>query len=261
MHTRQDTDLNLWGALLGLLITLGLAAAGLILGIGVTGLAGETKSFWYLSRAAGFVAYLLLWASVVWGLLLSSKIAQGRLRPPALFDAHRFLSYVALGFAFFHGLVLMGDRYLSFPLNAVLAPFASSYKPTLVAAGQLALWLSLLVSLSFLVQKTADEFQLITAQINRKLGPRLRRGALTFVPGNLPICQRPCARLEREPQPLDENQRHGQDGEEGQQAQRHGPARRFGHGIERQTDAETDRQPDPDQREDQGEGYQAIGQA
>jgi DMSO/TMAO reductase YedYZ heme-binding membrane subunit len=130
-----------------------LAAAGILLGVGVTGLAGETKSFWYLSRAAGFVAYLLLWGSVVRGLLLSSKIARSRLQPPALFDAHRFLSYVALGFAFFHGLVLMGDRYLSFPLNAVLVPFASDYKPTLVATGQLALWLSLLVSLSFLVQK------------------------------------------------------------------------------------------------------------
>ena len=153
MDTNQDTSLNLWGTLLGLLITLGLAGAGLLLGIGVTGLAGETKSFWYLSRAAGFVAYLLLWGSVVWGLMLSSKIGQRKLRPPALLDAHRFLSYVALGFAFFHGLVLMGDRYLSFPLNAVLVPFASEYKPTLVAAGQLALWLSLLVSLSFLVQK------------------------------------------------------------------------------------------------------------
>ena len=153
MDTNQDTSLNLWGTLLGLLITLGLAGAGLLLGIGVTGLAGETKSFWYLSRAAGFVAYLLLWGSVVWGLMLSSKIGQRKLRPPALLDAHRFLSYVALGFAFFHGLVLMGDRYLSFPLTSVLIPFAGAYKPTLIAAGQLALWLSLLVSLSFLVQK------------------------------------------------------------------------------------------------------------
>jgi predicted ferric reductase len=153
VENRANSELNLWSALLGLLIIFGLALAGLVLGIGVTGLAGETKSFWYLSRAVGFVAYLLLWGSVAWGLLLSSKIGQRRLRPPALFDAHRFLSYVALGFAFFHGLVLMGDRYLSFPLGAVLMPFASEYKPTLVAMGQLALWLSLLVSLSFLVQK------------------------------------------------------------------------------------------------------------
>ena len=60
---------------------------------------------------------------------------------------------MSLGFAFFHGLVLMGDRYLSFPLQAVLVPFASTYKPILVAGGQLGLWFSLFVSLSFLVRK------------------------------------------------------------------------------------------------------------
>lgn len=138
---------------LGALVGLGLAAAGFVIAVGATGLAGETTSFWYLSRSSGFVAYLLLWGSVVWGLLLSSKIGQGRLRPPVLLDVHQFLSNTALGFAFFHGLVLMGDQYLSFPLQAVLAPFASSYETLLVAAGQLALWLSLLLSLSFLVRK------------------------------------------------------------------------------------------------------------
>ncbi len=138
---------------LGALAGLGLAAAGFAIGVGASGLAGETTSFWYLSRSSGFVAYLLLWGSMVWGLLLSSKIGQGKLRPPALLDAHQFLSNTALGFAFFHGLVLMGDRYLSFPLQAVLLPFASSYETLLVAAGQVALWLSLLLSVSFLVRK------------------------------------------------------------------------------------------------------------
>jgi predicted ferric reductase len=70
-----------------------------------------------------------------------------------LLDAHQFLSNVAIGFAAFHGLVLMGDRYLSFPLAAVLVPFAGTYKPALVAAGQIGLWLSLLLSLSFLVRR------------------------------------------------------------------------------------------------------------
>ena len=142
-----------WGTVLGTLIGSALAVAGFLIGIGVTGLAGQTTSFWYLSRAAGFVAYLLLWGSMVWGLLLSSKIGKGRLRPPALLDAHEFLSNVALGFAFFHGLVLMGDRYLSFPLSAVLVPFASSYKTILVAAGQLGLWFSVAVGLTFYVRK------------------------------------------------------------------------------------------------------------
>ena len=87
-----------WGAIFGALVGLGLALAGLAIGLGVAGWTGDTKSYWYLSRASGFVAYLLLWGSVAWGLLLSSKIGKGWLRPPALLDAHQFLSNVAVGF-------------------------------------------------------------------------------------------------------------------------------------------------------------------
>ncbi len=142
-----------WGSIYGALIGIGLALAGLAIGFGVTGMAGDTKSYWYLSRTAGVVAYLLLWGSVAWGLLLSSRIGKGRLKPPALLDAHQFLSSLAVGFALFHGLILMGDQYLSFPLTAVLVPFAGTYKPALVAAGQIGLWLALLLVVSFYVRK------------------------------------------------------------------------------------------------------------
>jgi DMSO/TMAO reductase YedYZ heme-binding membrane subunit len=142
-----------WGVILGGLIGLGLAVAGLIIGIGVLGINGKTQAFWYLSRSAGFVAYLLLWGSVVWGLLLTSKIGKGTLRPPTLLDAHQFLSNIALGFVLFHGLVLMGDRFTSFPLQAVLVPFASTYQPVLVAVGQLGMWLMALLILSFYVRR------------------------------------------------------------------------------------------------------------
>ena len=142
-----------WGAVWGGLSGLALAGAGLAIGVGITGIAGNTKSFWYLSRSSGFVAYLLLWGSVAWGLLLTTKLVKGKVHPATLLNAHQFLSNLGLGFALFHGLVLMGDRYLSFPLNAVLLPFAGSYQPLLVAFGQIALWLSLLLILSFYVRR------------------------------------------------------------------------------------------------------------
>ena len=118
-----DADRSFASVALGALIGLSLAVAGFVVAVSATGLAGQTTSFWYLSRSAGLVAYLLLWGSVVWGLLLSSKIGQGRLRTPVLLDAHQFLSNVAIGFAAFHGLVLMGDRYLSFPVGGRLGAF------------------------------------------------------------------------------------------------------------------------------------------
>jgi predicted ferric reductase len=131
------------------LVGAALAAAGFIVGIGATGLAEGTTSFWYLSRASGFVAYLLLWGAVVWGLLLSTGLGRAWMRPPQLLDAHQFLSAVSVGFASFHGLVLMGDRYVRFPLRAVVLPFAGSYEPLLVACGQIAIWLSVLLIASF----------------------------------------------------------------------------------------------------------------
>lgn len=153
MGLESDGSDTIWGAILGTVIGLSLAVASFAIGVGAFGLAGETQSFWYLSRSSGFVAYLLLWGSVVWGLLLSSKIAKGVARPAALLDAHQFLSGVGLGFGFFHGLILMGDRYLAFPLAAVLVPFGSAYEPLLVAAGQIGLWLSALLIATFYVRR------------------------------------------------------------------------------------------------------------
>ena len=142
-------DLTPGSVLVSTIVGITLATGGFAIGLGTTGIAEGSTSFWYLSRASGFVAYVLLWGSVVWGLLLSTGTGRRWVRPPQLLDAHQFLSTAAVGFASFHGLVLMGDRYVSFPLRAIVVPFASSYEPLLVACGQIALWLSMLLIGSF----------------------------------------------------------------------------------------------------------------
>ena len=148
---RRDTTPG--GMFLSTTVGIALATGGFVIGLGTTGIAEGTTSFWYLSRASGFVAYVLLWGSVVWGLLLSTGTGRCWVRPPQLLDAHQFLSTAAVGFASFHALVLMGDRYVSFPLRAIVVPFASSYEPLLVACGQIALWLSVLLIGSFRVRR------------------------------------------------------------------------------------------------------------
>jgi len=130
-----------------------LAAGGFAVALGMTGIAEGSTSFWYLSRASGFVAYVLLWGSVMWGLLLSSGMGRRWMRPPLLLEAHQFLSTAAIGFAGFHGLVLMGDRYIRFPFEAIVVPFASSYEPLLVAFGQIGFWVSVLLIVSFHVRR------------------------------------------------------------------------------------------------------------
>lgn len=108
---------------------------------------------WHLSRASGVIGYVLLWLSMVLGLSITNRLA--RLWPggPAAFDLHQFASLVALAFAGFHAVILMGDHYIGYTLPQILVPFAASgYKPIATAWGQIALYLGLIVSFSFYVR-------------------------------------------------------------------------------------------------------------
>ena len=116
-------------------------------------LAGETSAYWYMSRGAGLISYLLLWGAAVWGLLVSTKVAKDWI--PAAFSVglHEFLSLAALAFAGLHALALLGDRYIGFSLVDIIYPFAASYRPGWVGLGQLGFYLSAALTLSFYVRK------------------------------------------------------------------------------------------------------------
>jgi sulfoxide reductase heme-binding subunit YedZ len=104
---------------------------------------------WYLTRAAGLVAYLLLWLSTVWGLAVASKIFDPVLHRAFTFDVHEFLSLIALGFAGLHIGVLLVDAYLPFSLWQVLVPLTAPYRPVWVGIGVIGLYLTLLVTVTF----------------------------------------------------------------------------------------------------------------
>jgi predicted ferric reductase len=60
---------------------------------------------------------------------------------------------LGLAFALFHGLILLGDRYINFTVVQVFVPFATaSYRPTWTGIGQLSFYLWLIVALSFYVR-------------------------------------------------------------------------------------------------------------
>ncbi len=142
-----------WRNIAGLFSGFILADVGFGLAVAAQLVTGDSKTFWFLNRSTGLVAYVLIWASVAWGLLLSTKLGKGTLRVPGILDAHQYLSSLAVGFAVFHGLILMGDHYLSFTIGTVLIPFTGAYKPLLVALGQFGMWLSFAMILSFFARK------------------------------------------------------------------------------------------------------------
>ena len=110
---------------------------------------------WYLARSAGLLAWALVTASVVWGLLLSSKAGvQGRRpRPAWLLDLHRYLGGLATIFVLVHVVALVADSYVHFDVVSVLVPYASEWRPGAVAWGVVGLWLLLAVELTSLARR------------------------------------------------------------------------------------------------------------
>ncbi len=115
--------------------------------------AADSRVYWYMSRSAGIVAYLLLWGSVAWGLMVSNKILDGVVKPALTYELHQFLSIVALAAGAFHALILLADTYIQFSLLDLLIPFKSAYQPIWLSLGILGFYLAALVAGSFYVKK------------------------------------------------------------------------------------------------------------
>lgn len=104
---------------------------------------------WYLSRASGTVAYLLLTASTAWGLILSTKIAKEITPPPFTLGMHNAVSWVALGLAGLHAWLLLLDTYYVYLPFHLLIPFTGPYRPGWVGLGTISLYLMIMLSASF----------------------------------------------------------------------------------------------------------------
>ena len=111
------------------------------------------EGLWYLTRAAGLVAYLLLWLSTVWGLGVASKIFDPLVYRAFTFDVHEFISLLAIGFTLLHIGALLADQYMAFSLAQVLVPFITDYRPLWIGAGIIGTYLTLLVTVTFYVRR------------------------------------------------------------------------------------------------------------
>lgn len=109
-------------------------------------------TFWYLTRASGFVAYLLLFVSVVFGLTMTGDLTSRRLPRFQLYDLHRFLSLFTLAFTVFHMLIVLPDAFIGFSILELTVPFASPYEPAYMAAGSFALYVLALTVGSFYIR-------------------------------------------------------------------------------------------------------------
>lgn len=160
----SDLDAELDSGTNPILLAVGSIVAGILLsgialpfilpGLINSVLGPDPKVYWYLSRASAVIAYLFLWASMLFGLLLSSRTAKIWPGGFTANDLHQFVSIAGLTAGLFHGLILIGDHYMNISIVRVLLPFASQdYRPEWVGIGQLMFYVWAGIVLSFYIRK------------------------------------------------------------------------------------------------------------
>lgn len=109
--------------------------------------------WWYLTRSSGIVAWVLLTASALWGILLSTRLLKPYDRPAWLLDLHRWLGSLAVLVVGLHLAGTVADSYVHFGVADVLVPMATSWKPLAVAWGIIAMYLLVAVQVSSVLMK------------------------------------------------------------------------------------------------------------
>lgn len=108
---------------------------------------------WVLIRGSGIAAFALLTASVVWGLLASTKLVARVVKAKPLTWFHESLGIGALMATLVHVVVISMHGFLDFSWAEILVPGKSDWRPLPVGFGILALYGLAVIVASFYVRR------------------------------------------------------------------------------------------------------------
>ena len=113
----------------------------------------DSKLSWYLVRASGITAYILVTLSVIWGIALSTSAIKNWSPGPLTMVIHTTISWLGLVFAGLHGFLLLFDSYFHYRITDLVVPFVGPYRPAAVGLGVLGFWVLAVVTPSFALKK------------------------------------------------------------------------------------------------------------
>jgi sulfoxide reductase heme-binding subunit YedZ len=144
-----EVDGTLAGALLasGGIVIAAMAAASLLFGWSPSPLT------WYITRAAGLVLYLLTWLMMLFGLGLTTRLANTAIGRGLAYSLHAYAFHLWYGFLTLHMLSLAIDPTQRFGARELLVPFASDVRQPWTGLGVLAAELGVLIGASFAVRR------------------------------------------------------------------------------------------------------------
>jgi methionine sulfoxide reductase heme-binding subunit len=123
---------------------------------------GADPTLWYITRAAGVSAYVLLAVVVDLGILRSLARQLGERVSWVLDEVHQFLALLAAAFVALHLGVLLFDPFITFSVANLLLPLGEPYQSLGVGLGVLGLYALVVV--------------LISSWLRRYISHRLWRG-------------------------------------------------------------------------------------
>lgn len=124
-------------------------------------LASTSPVLWFTTRATGTVTVVLLTASVVLGILTTTRAGAGAVPRFALSELHRRVGLITLAFLALHVLTAVADTYVPIGWVAAVVPFVSTYQPLWIGLGAIAF--DLLVAVT------------VTSMLRRQVGSRTFR--------------------------------------------------------------------------------------
>jgi len=109
--------------------------------------------FWLASRSAGIVAFILVALSVVLGLFMAGGMGTRPGYKRTMVKLHEQLALAAIIAIPVHGLLLLGDTWLSPGVAGVFVPFTMGYRPLWTGMGIIAGYLAFALGLTFYMRR------------------------------------------------------------------------------------------------------------
>ncbi len=108
----------------------------------------NAKLSWYAARSSGLIAWAVVTASIVWGLVVSTRLIKRKGVPAWFLDLHKFLGTLSVLFVVVHLVALWADNYVYFGPAELFVPMAAHWRPGPVAWGIAATYLLVAIQLT-----------------------------------------------------------------------------------------------------------------
>ena len=112
----------------------------------------STTPLWYLTRATGLVALVLLTLNMACGLLTSVRCQRQAWPRFVTIGLHRNIALLALAFTVLHIITTLADSFVPIKVQDVFIPFISAYRPLWLSLGAIAFDLMLALAITSLLR-------------------------------------------------------------------------------------------------------------